>query len=54
MYAKAGDYDQAWDPDVHFITSDNYFSSFNTHVRCGNMFEVIGRSVQYRFLCMQY
>lgn len=45
MYARPGDYDQAWDPDVHFITTTTWFQSFTTHVRCGNMFEIIGKSV---------
>lgn len=43
LYQKEGDYDQPWDPDVHFAVSDDFFTSFSTHVRCGNMFEVIGR-----------
>ncbi|PNW71630.1 hypothetical protein CHLRE_16g662250v5 [Chlamydomonas reinhardtii] len=49
MYAKPGDYDQPWDPDVHFTASTTYFKSFSTHVRCGNMFEVVGRSVYLAF-----
>jgi hypothetical protein len=28
---------------VHFVTSDDWFDSFQTHVRCGNMFEIVGR-----------
>lgn len=43
MYARPGDYDQAWDPDVHYVTSDDWFGTINTHVRCGNMFEIIGK-----------
>ncbi|KAG2441862.1 hypothetical protein HXX76_003470 [Chlamydomonas incerta] len=49
MYARPGDYDQPWDPDVHFTASADYFKSFSTHVRCGNMFEVVGRSVYLAF-----
>lgn len=45
MYVHAGDYDQAWDPDVHFVSSDEWFKKFSTQVRCGNMFEIIGKSV---------
>lgn len=45
MYARPGDYDQPWDKDVHFVTSADFFATFSTRVRCGNMFEVVGRSV---------
>ncbi|KAG2489020.1 hypothetical protein HYH03_012458 [Edaphochlamys debaryana] len=49
MYAKPGDYDQPWDPDVHFVSSTNWFGAIDTHVRCGNMFEVVGRSIYLAF-----
>ena len=42
MYESAGDYDQPWDKDVHFVISSNSFTDFNMRVYCGNMFEVIG------------
>eukprot|EP00201_Polytomella_parva_P016140 CAMPEP_0175072082 /NCGR_PEP_ID=MMETSP0052_2-20121109/19671_1 /TAXON_ID=51329 ORGANISM="Polytomella parva, Strain SAG 63-3" /NCGR_SAMPLE_ID=MMETSP0052_2 /ASSEMBLY_ACC=CAM_ASM_000194 /LENGTH=978 /DNA_ID=CAMNT_0016339465 /DNA_START=262 /DNA_END=3198 /DNA_ORIENTATION=+ len=45
MYAKPGDYDQPWDPDVHFVMSSNLFKSFETHVPCGNMFEIVGEGI---------
>eukprot|EP00197_Chlamydomonas_leiostraca_P003012 CAMPEP_0202867564 /NCGR_PEP_ID=MMETSP1391-20130828/9502_1 /ASSEMBLY_ACC=CAM_ASM_000867 /TAXON_ID=1034604 /ORGANISM="Chlamydomonas leiostraca, Strain SAG 11-49" /LENGTH=890 /DNA_ID=CAMNT_0049547617 /DNA_START=70 /DNA_END=2742 /DNA_ORIENTATION=- len=45
IYQHPGDYDQPWDPDVHFVMSNNWFSSFDTQVKCGNMFEIIGRTV---------
>lgn len=44
-YAHAGDYDMPWDPDVHFIMSDNFFKDFSTPVKCGNQFEIVGKYV---------
>ncbi|KAF5837876.1 hypothetical protein DUNSADRAFT_3769 [Dunaliella salina] len=48
-YANPGDYDTPWDPDVHFIVSDNFFKDFAIHVKCGNQFEVVGRTVYLAF-----
>jgi hypothetical protein len=45
MYAQAGDYDQAWDPDLSFVASNDYFVHFDKKVQCGNMFELVGRSI---------
>ena len=42
MYEHAGEYEQPWDADVHFVASDDSFHTFHTRVYCGNMFEVIG------------
>jgi hypothetical protein len=48
-YAKAGDWDSAWDPDVHFARSDDgtfRAGSLKAKVSCGNQFEVVaGREV---------
>ncbi len=30
MYRKEGDWDMAWDPDIAFVTSKDFFKSFNT------------------------
>ncbi len=30
MYKKAGDWDMAWDPDISFVTSADFFRSFST------------------------
>ncbi|GFR45937.1 hypothetical protein Agub_g7400, partial [Astrephomene gubernaculifera] len=49
MYARPDAYDQPWDPDVNFVTSTDWFASFSQHVRCGNMFELVGRSVYLAF-----
>lgn len=49
MYQKPGDYDQPWDPDVHFVASNDFFKTFSTHVRCGNMFEIIGSTIYLAF-----
>lgn len=32
MYAHAGDWDVAWDPDVHFVRSDDWFKSMKQKV----------------------
>lgn len=48
-YANPGDYDMPWDPDVNFIVSDNFFKDFSIHVKCGNQFEVVGRTVYLAF-----
>ncbi|KAL6759447.1 hypothetical protein V8C86DRAFT_2572580 [Haematococcus lacustris] len=45
MYDTPGAYDQPWDPDVHFVTSSDWFKTYQTHVRCGNMFEVLGSTI---------
>ena len=45
LYAHAGDWDVAWDPDVHFARSDDLFKSFKARVACGNQFEVVGREL---------
>jgi hypothetical protein len=33
MFEKAGDWDSSWDPDVHFVRSDDYFRSTKSKVR---------------------
>ncbi|KAI8465440.1 MAG: hypothetical protein J3K34DRAFT_525363 [Monoraphidium minutum] len=45
MYEKAGDWDSSWDPDVHFVRSDDYFRSTSSKVQCGNQFELMGSSI---------
>jgi hypothetical protein len=36
MYEHAGDWDTAWDPDVHFVRSDDWFKTIKKKVRgCG-------------------
>ncbi|GAX79116.1 hypothetical protein CEUSTIGMA_g6556.t1 [Chlamydomonas eustigma] len=45
MYQTAGAYDQTWDNDVHFVASSDAFKTFSIRGYCGNMFEVIGKSV---------
>lgn len=45
MYAKAGDWDVAWDPDVHFVVSNDWFKSMKKRIACGNQFELLGRQV---------
>lgn len=32
MFEKAGDWDSSWDPDVHFVRSDDYFRSMRSKV----------------------
>lgn len=32
MYEHAGDWDTAWDPDVHFVRSDDWFKSIKQKV----------------------
>lgn len=27
MYEHAGDWDMAWDPDIHFVRSDDFFKT---------------------------
>mmetsp|Transcript_3363 Transcript_3363/g.9396 ORF Transcript_3363/g.9396 Transcript_3363/m.9396 type:complete len:1023 (-) Transcript_3363:787-3855(-) len=49
MYADAGAYDQLWDSDVSFVISSNGFVSFDTHMLCGNQFEVIGGKLYLAF-----
>ncbi|MEW5312182.1 MAG: hypothetical protein WDW38_003829 [Sanguina aurantia] len=44
-YQSAGSYDQPWDADLDFAVSVDFFASVSTHVRCGNAFEVLGRSI---------
>lgn len=44
-YDKPGDWDMAWDPDIHFVVSNDFFKSFSNKVACGNQFEVIGDAV---------
>ncbi|MEW5296835.1 MAG: hypothetical protein WDW36_000087 [Sanguina aurantia] len=44
-YQSAGSYDQPWDADLDFAVSEDFFASVSTHVRCGNAFEVLGRSI---------
>lgn len=34
MYEHAGDWDTAWDPDVHFVRSDDWFKTIHQKV-CG-------------------
>lgn len=45
MYAKAGDWDVAWDPDVHFVVSNDWFKTMKKRIACGNQFELLGRQV---------
>ncbi|GBF87767.1 hypothetical protein Rsub_00478 [Raphidocelis subcapitata] len=45
MFEKAGDWDSSWDPDVHFVRSDDYFRSMRSKVQCGNQFELLGSSI---------
>lgn len=45
MYEHAGDWDTAWDPDVHFVRSDDWFKSIKQKVSCGNQFELLGRQI---------
>lgn len=33
MYEHAGDWDTAWDPDVHFVRSDDWFKTIKQKVR---------------------
>lgn len=49
MYQKQGDWDEAWDPDIHFIRSVDFFKSFHTTVKCGNQFELVGNAVYLAF-----
>ena len=44
-YAKPGDYNQPWDPDVAFVASHDFFAHFDKKIQCGNMFELVGRSI---------
>jgi hypothetical protein len=32
MFEKAGDWDSSWDPDVHFVRSDDYFRTTKSKV----------------------
>jgi hypothetical protein len=32
MYEHAGDWDTAWDPDVHFVRSDDWFKTIHQKV----------------------
>ena len=35
-----------WDKDIHFVRSDDFFSSQHTKLAsCGNQFEVVGNKV---------
>lgn len=45
VYNKPGDWDVAWDPDIHFVRSNDFFKSFQTRVACGNQFELVGQAV---------
>eukprot|EP00878_Enallax_costatus_P010257 GHUV01010707.1.p1 GENE.GHUV01010707.1~~GHUV01010707.1.p1 ORF type:complete len:710 (+),score=160.81 GHUV01010707.1:152-2131(+) len=45
MYEHAGDWDMAWDPDVHFVRSDDFFKTMKYKVPCGNQFELLGREI---------
>jgi hypothetical protein len=44
-YERPGDWDSPWDPDVHFVRSDDGFRTTKSKVRCGNQFELLGNSV---------
>ena len=46
MYAKPGDWDTSWDPDVHLVRSDDFFKTIKKRVACGNQFELMGRQVR--------
>ena len=45
VFEKPGDWDTAWDPDVHFVRSDDFFKSTKSKVQCGNQFELMGPSI---------
>jgi hypothetical protein len=47
MYAKPGDWDTSWDPDVHLVRSDDFFKTIKKRVPCGNQFELMGRQVRW-------
>lgn len=32
MFEKPGDWDTSWDPDVHFVRSDDYFRTTKSKV----------------------
>lgn len=42
MYEHAGDYDQPWDPDVHFVVSKDFFKTHVTGERIGSGDRPIG------------
>ncbi len=48
MYKHAGDWDLAWDPDIHFVRSNDLFKTISKTIQCGNQFETIGREVRSR------
>lgn len=37
MFEKAGDWDSSWDPDVHFVRSDDLFKTVRSKVRSGSV-----------------
>lgn len=45
IYRHPGDWDRPWDPDVHYVRSDDYFKSTPHVVQCGNQFELVGSSI---------
>lgn len=45
MFLHPGDLDQDWDPDVIFTYSDDFFKSHQLNIKCGNQFEILGRSI---------
>lgn len=42
LYEKPGDYDQPWDPDVHFVASTNFFGCVSPDC-VGHAFLSVGR-----------
>jgi len=49
MYEHAGDWDTAWDPDVHFVRSDDWFKTIKQKVRGCSMYN--GRTDAAACLC---
>eukprot|EP00879_Flechtneria_rotunda_P009745 GHRR01010194.1.p1 GENE.GHRR01010194.1~~GHRR01010194.1.p1 ORF type:complete len:606 (+),score=150.47 GHRR01010194.1:219-2036(+) len=45
MYEKPGDWDKPWDPDVHFVRSEDWFKTIKQKIPCGNQFEQLGRQL---------
>lgn len=43
MYEHAGDWDTAWDPDVHFVRSDDWFKTIKKKVRRSVALLVVAR-----------
>jgi hypothetical protein len=48
MYEKAGDWDSSWDPDVHFVRSDDYFRSIKSKVGLGGGVPISNQCLQHQ------